>query len=93
MLIVRNNIIPFRGFKAINLFGILFCRKNANIGDVTINHEKIHTKQMIELLFIFFYLWYGIEYIVRLIKYWSPKKAYYNIIRKPVGFSHGMNCG
>lgn len=68
MIIVRNNIIPFKGFKAINLFGILFVRKDAVLSDVDINHEKIHTEQMKELLFIFFYVWYCIEWFIRLFK-------------------------
>lgn len=43
MEIVRNNIIPFKGYKAVNLFGILFVRDDAVIGSVDINHESIHT--------------------------------------------------
>ena len=79
MKIVRNNIIPFKGFKAINLFGILFCRKEAKIDDVTINHEEIHTAQMKEMLYIFFYIWYFIEWLIRLVMYMDSKMAYRNI--------------
>jgi hypothetical protein len=53
MKIIRNNIIPFPGFKAINLFGVLFVKNNAKIDDVTINHEGIHSKQFIELMILF----------------------------------------
>lgn len=75
MKIIRNNIIPFKGFKAINLFGILFVRKNAEIDELTINHEEIHTAQMKELWYVFFYLWYVVEWFIRL-----PKgNAYRNI--------------
>ena len=42
MLIIRNKVIPFKGFKAINLFGILFVRENAKLDAKTINHEEIH---------------------------------------------------
>lgn len=76
MLIVRNNIIPFKGFSAINLFGILFVRKDAVISEKTINHEKIHTAQMKEVLYAFFYLWYVIEWVVRLL---GKGNAYRNI--------------
>lgn len=76
MKIIRNNIIPFPGFKAINLFGILFVRNNARINYITINHESIHTKQMKELLYIFFYLWYIIEWFIRL---FMKGNAYRNI--------------
>lgn len=77
MKIIINNIIPFKGFKCINLFGILFCRKQLN--KIDINHETIHTKQIQELLYIFFYLWYIIEYLIRLVIYRNTKLAYKNI--------------
>lgn len=43
MKIIYNNIIPFPGFAAINLFGIMFARNGVNITNKTINHESIHT--------------------------------------------------
>lgn len=64
MKIIINKIIPFKGFKCINLFGILFCRKQLN--KIDINHEAIHTKQMQEMLYIPFYIWYVIEYLIKL---------------------------
>lgn len=76
MKIVRNNIIPFRGFKAINLFGFLFVRGDAVIDEETINHEEIHTAQMKELRYVFFYLWYFVEWIIRL---FGEGNAYRNI--------------
>lgn len=76
MIVIRNNIIPFKGFTAINIFGILFARKNAVIDDVTINHESIHTEQMKEMLYVFFYVWYLIEWIIRL---FMKGNAYKNI--------------
>lgn len=65
MIIIKNNIIPLKGFKAMNLFSVIFVRKGANFTDVTRRHEYIHTLQMIETLFIGFYIWYGIEYLYR----------------------------
>ena len=41
MLTILNKILPPKGFKAINLFGIVFCRKE--LTDVDKNHEAIHT--------------------------------------------------
>lgn len=76
MKIVRNNIIPFKGFLAINLFGILFVRGDSYISPQVINHEKIHTAQMRELLYIPFYLWYVLEWIIRL---FMKGNAYRNI--------------
>ena len=49
-----------------NLFGVLFVRwekgkPKPTLSKYTINHESIHTKQMKELGYIFFYIWYVIE--------------------------------
>lgn len=74
MKIIYNNIIPFQGFKAINLFGVLFVRKGKIMTDININHELIHTKQMKELLYIGFYIWYFIEWLIELFHY--KNKAY-----------------
>ena len=76
MKVVYNNIIPFPGFKAINLFGILFARTGSKINSITINHESIHTAQMKEMLYIFFYIWYVLEWVIRL---FMKGNAYRNI--------------
>ena len=80
MKIIRNNIIPIKGFKAINLFGILFVRKNAEIDELTINHEEIHTAQMKELWYLLFYLWYAIDWLVKLVIYRNFRDAYVNVV-------------
>lgn len=67
MKIVRNGFIPFKGFTAINLFGILFVRDDSFLDGIAINHELIHTQQMRELLYIPFYACYVVEWLVRLV--------------------------
>lgn len=76
MKIIENKIIPFPGYKAINLFGILFVREGAKISEQDLNHESIHTAQMKEMLYIFFYIWYIVEWVIRLFK---KSNAYRNI--------------
>ncbi len=76
MKIIRNNIIPFKGFAAINLFGVLFIRGDTVITSRLVNHETIHTAQMREMLYVFFYLWYFAEWLVRLVQYRNSNKAY-----------------
>jgi len=78
MRVIKNKIIPAKGFAAINLFGVVFTRKE-NLSGQTLRHESIHTAQMRELAYIFFYVWYGIEYAIRLIWYRNRKEAYRNI--------------
>ena len=77
-MVIYNKIFPFGNYVAINLFGIIFS-KSKPLTDKTINHENIHTRQMIEMLFIFFYIWYGIEWLIRLIQYKNGHTAYRNI--------------
>lgn len=67
MKIIYNRFIPFKGFLAINFFGIMFVRGTWR--DLTVqvlNHEKIHTTQMRELGYIFFYVLYLLEWLYRL---------------------------
>lgn len=77
MKVIYNNVIPFPGYKVVNICGILFVRKGSKVDAIDLNHEKIHSSQIFELLVIFFYLWYVIEWIVRFFQYGS--KAYRNI--------------
>ena len=80
MKIIYNNIIPVKGFSAINLFGVVFARKEFNpLSRVTINHEQIHWEQMLELLFFGFYVWYFLEWLFRIAQYRNLKEAYRNI--------------
>jgi hypothetical protein len=44
---------------------------------ITINHESIHIKQQQELLVLPFYLWYFIEWFLKLFIY--GKRSYYEI--------------
>lgn len=46
---------------------------------VFLNHEQIHLRQQAEFLIVFFYLWYGIEFLFRWIQYRNRHKAYRNI--------------
>lgn len=76
MKVIYNNVIPFKGYKCVNLFGVLFVRRGLGMSDVDLNHEAIHTAQMKEMLFALFYLWYITEWFVRL---FLKGRAYRNI--------------
>ncbi len=78
MKIIHNKLIPFgRDMIAINLFGIIFTKRP--LSRVDVNHEYIHTLQQRELLFFFFYLFYILEWMVRVIQTRSLIKGYLNI--------------
>ena len=90
MRIIRNNIIPFgRDFAAVNLFGILFIRHGVKPTPRLINHEKIHTRQMKELLYLFFYIIYVVEWIVRLFEnHGNFFRAYMDISLEKEAYAH-----
>jgi hypothetical protein len=78
MKVIYNKIIPFKGFSAINLFGVVFARIECKtLRAATLNHELIHTKQMKELGYIPFYLWYVLEWLVKLCFF--GQTAYFHI--------------
>ena len=58
----------------------------------TINHEKIHTEQMKEMGYIFFYLWYIIEWLIRcLIGIFTVNSPYYDISFERAAFDNQNN--
>lgn len=79
--IIYNSLIPFKGFAAINLCGVVLARKECRpLSLRTINHEAIHTAQMRELLYVGFYFLYLLEWLCRLPKQWrTGQSAYRNI--------------
>lgn len=86
MILIYNKYIPFKGFKAINLFGVCFVREGCTMPPHSINHEKIHTAQMKELWYIGFYLLYFLEWVARL--FFAPATAYRGISFEREAYEH-----
>ena len=85
MLIVRNRYVPFKQFNAINLLGVIFMRPEAMADEQLLNHERIHTHQMLEMLVVGFYLWYFTEWLIRLC---MKGNAYRNISFEREAYAH-----
>lgn len=83
--IIHNRLLPFRRFDAINICGLLFCRKGVTITTDLIQHERIHTAQMLEMLVVGFYLWYIAEWLIRLP---MRGRAYSNISFEREAYEH-----
>ena len=67
MKVIVNNIIPFNGYKYINLFGYIFTRfKDYVMTKKDENHESIHTLQMKWLGYLLFYIIYYIEWLIKI---------------------------
>lgn len=77
----------------LNLFGTLWTRDKSWIDRFVINHERIHTAQMRELLFIPFYILYVVEWLVRMLQYRNWHKAYMNISFEKEAYAHGHELG
>lgn len=88
-MIVKCRLMP-EGI-CLNLFGTYWARDVSWIDRYVVNHERIHTMQQRELLFIPFYILYIIEWIVRLVMYGNRKKAYYNISFEREAYRHGQD--
>ena len=71
--ITRSNIAAI----ALAPFGIYFKNQYYFNDLFTVNHEKIHWRQQLEMLIIFFYFWYLIEWFIKIFFY--GKQAYMNI--------------
>lgn len=80
MKIIENRFLPFNGFKAMNICGLLFVRKGCLMSDVDYNHEAIHTAQWKELCYLGFLLLYIIDFLRKWIKYKQWNRAYRSII-------------
>ncbi len=79
ILIVFKYLTP-RGFRGITFFPfVILTNKQDAMDKVCINHEKIHLRQQLELLVLPFYVWYGTEFIIRLLILKDKSKAYRTI--------------
>ena len=90
MKVIYNNYIPVRGYVALTLWPFVFVRNSAirRYTLVTANHESIHGMQQRETLCLVFFLWYAVEYIIRLVIYRSRKEAYRNISFEQESYIH-----
>lgn len=93
MKIIRNSILPPKGYCAIMLFGIIFVRKDSKFYATQLAHEKIHIAQAKELWWIGFYILYILNYLLNLVRYRNHKKAYRNICFEIEAYKHQNDLG
>ncbi|WP_276378501.1 hypothetical protein [Flavobacterium sp. H4147] len=78
-LIVAKYLIP-NGYRGMAVFPFIVMKYDCDKRNQTfVNHEKIHLRQQIELLILPFFIWYILEFIIRLIQYKNKDLAYRNI--------------
>lgn len=52
MYVIKNSIIPFKGYSAMNILGLLFVRKDITLSKRVLRHEKIHSVQQYEIMMV-----------------------------------------
>jgi hypothetical protein len=80
MFLVVSKYILRKRFVGLTLWPFIIM-KRANLKDdvIFMNHERIHLRQQLEMLIFPFFVWYMIEYGIRLLQYRNRYKAYSNI--------------
>lgn len=73
-------------FLAICLFGFVFSVRPLSRQEL--NHELIHAAQQRELLYLPFFIWYGLEWLVLYFKYRDGMEAYQNIRFEKEAYRH-----
>ena len=90
-VIIAKYLIP-NGYRGLTVFPFVFIKYAFDSENkVLINHEKIHIKQQMELLVLPFFLWYFIEYGVRLLQYKNADLAYRNISFEREAYANEIN--
>jgi hypothetical protein len=89
--IVTKYLIP-KGYRGLAAFPFVFIKYRIDKENKTfVTHERIHLKQQLELLVIPFFIWYSLEYIVRLVQYKKMDLAYRNISFEREAYAHEMD--
>ena len=93
MNMTRNPLIlyvPSLGPDGIALFPFILVR-HPNPHPSLVNHERIHLRQQLELGILPFYIWYGLEYLLRRLQYRDHYTAYRNISFEREAFANDTN--
>ncbi|WP_136668437.1 hypothetical protein [Flavobacterium sp. H122] len=80
MIFVVFKYLTPKGFRGITFYPFVFLvNKMDKENPSFVNHEKIHIRQQLEMFILPFFVWYGVEFVLRWVQFKNRKKAYYNI--------------
>ena len=92
-LIVTKYLIP-KGYRGLTVFPFVFVKYRCDKENlVFLNHEQIHLRQQLELLIIPFFIWYFLEFFLRLIQYKNLDLAYRNISFEREAYANEKDLG
>lgn len=91
MIIVFPHLIA-KSFCAVTVYPFIILKnQQAKNNFVLLNHEKIHMRQQKELLWIGFFVWYLLEFLLKLMYYRNSYFAYKNISFEREAYYHEHN--
>ncbi|PKA83377.1 hypothetical protein ATE92_1529 [Ulvibacter sp. MAR_2010_11] len=80
MIVLVSRYLLRKKFSGIALWPFIILKEKRFKDDaVFLNHERIHLRQQIELLVLPFFIWYGVEFLIRWLQYHDRYQAYLNI--------------
>lgn len=90
-VIVAKYLIP-KGYSGLTVFPFVLIKYRFDKENIVlVNHEKIHIRQQLELLVLPFFVWYFVEYAVRLLQYKNANLAYRNISFEREAYANELN--
>lgn len=88
-IIVVNKRLLGKGFNGLTIAPFIILRDELLKDDKRLmNHERIHIKQQVEMLWLPFFIWYGIEFLIKRFKF---KDAYRNLSFEREAYSNQYN--
>ena len=90
-MIVRLKFLH-KNYIALTIWPFIFVKnKKLKQDKILINHEKIHLRQQIELLWLPFFIGYFMEFLIKLIRYKNWNVAYRAISFEREAYQHQTN--
>jgi len=84
-----HKYITMSGTRAITLWPLVIMRDETGRQDHRlVRHERIHLRQQLEMLIIFFYLWYVTEFLIRLLRHRHVHTSYLALSMEREAYAH-----
>lgn len=93
MKIVRCSWFPPKGYAAITLVFWMIAKPHVVLTSRLLNHEETHSRQQKEMLILPFFVWYALEFTIRLCQYRNWHDAYRNISFEREAYANEYDMG
>lgn len=91
MIVILKYLIP-NSYSSIAIYPFIFLsKKKIKENKALLNHERIHLQQQKELLWLFFFVWYFLEFLIHFLKFQNKQKAYKNISFEKEAYTNEEN--